>query len=83
MRFGFRRPGLLLWSVYGVLGALLLLAGAAYFFEAPAHPPGFAIDESSICYNAYTISQTGCDEYGQSWPLFFRAFGEYKNPTMH
>ena len=82
MRFGFRRPGLLLWSVYGVLGTLLLLAGAAYFFEVPAHPPGFAIDESSICYNAYTISQKGCDEYGQSWPLFFRAFGEYKNPTI-
>src|SRR3954464_2022425 len=82
MTFGFRRPDLLRWSVYAVLGALLLLAAAAYFIGVPAHPPGFSIDESSICYNAYTISQTGQDEYGQAWPLFFRAFGEYKSPTI-
>jgi hypothetical protein len=63
--------------------ALLLLATAAiYFVHVPDHPPGFSIDESSICYNAYTISQTGRDEDGVSWPLFFRAFGEYKNPTL-
>jgi hypothetical protein len=82
MRLGFRRSDLLLWSAYNLLGALLLLAVTAYFVAVPAHPPGFAIDESSICYNAYTISQSGCDEYGNPWPLFFRAFGEYKNPTV-
>jgi hypothetical protein len=64
--------------------ALLLLAGGAavYLWRVPTDPPGFYIDESSICYNAHTISQTGSDEYGIAWPLFFHAFGEYKNPTL-
>ena len=61
---------------------LLLTTAAVYFVHVPDHPPGFSIDESSICYNAYTVSQTGRDEDGVSWPLFFRAFGEYKNPTL-
>ncbi len=25
--------------------------------------------------------QTGRDEHGEAWPLYFRAFGDYKNPT--
>ncbi|MFN2623464.1 MAG: hypothetical protein ABR611_11520 [Chthoniobacterales bacterium] len=60
----------------------MLATAAIYFVHVPDHPPGFSIDESSICYNASTISQTGRDEDGVSWPLFFRAFGEYKNPTL-
>lgn len=58
-----------------VLAALLYLAGV------PGNPPGFHIDESSISYNAYTIAQSGRDEHGTPWPLFFRAFGDYKNPV--
>jgi hypothetical protein len=61
---------------------LVLATVALYFFRVPQDPPGFSIDESSISYNAYTVSQTGHDEYGIAWPLFFRAFGEYKNPTL-
>lgn len=58
-----------------------LLTVAAYFAEVPKNPPGFFVDESSIAYNAHLISLTGSDEPGQKWPLFFRAFGEYKSPT--
>jgi 4-amino-4-deoxy-L-arabinose transferase-like glycosyltransferase len=65
-----------------VLLAVFIAAAVLYFARVPDHPPGFYIDESSISYNAYTISQTGRDEYGNAWPLFFRAFGEYKNPTF-
>jgi hypothetical protein len=46
-----------------------------------ANPPGFHIDESSIAYNAHTVSLPGRDECGEAWPLYFRAFGDYKNPT--
>jgi 4-amino-4-deoxy-L-arabinose transferase-like glycosyltransferase len=63
-------------------GVLVALAAGLYFLRVPTDPPGFSIDESSICYNAWTISQTGQDEYGLTWPLFFRAFGEFKSPTM-
>jgi 4-amino-4-deoxy-L-arabinose transferase-like glycosyltransferase len=61
--------------------AACALALALYWADVPASPPGFYIDESSIAYNAHTIAQSGRDEYGTRWPLFFRAFGDYKNPT--
>jgi 4-amino-4-deoxy-L-arabinose transferase-like glycosyltransferase len=61
--------------------ALVLLAGFVYFARLTRNPAGFYIDESSIAYNAYTISQTARDEHGELLPLFFRAFGDYKNPT--
>src|ERR1044071_3888175 len=69
-------------SAQGLFLVLVVLAAGSYYWHVPRDPPGFSIDESSISYNAYTISQNGCDEYGKSWPLFFRAFGEYKNPTV-
>jgi 4-amino-4-deoxy-L-arabinose transferase-like glycosyltransferase len=64
-----------------LLIAFVLLAYALYAYGVPSRPPGFYTDESSIAYNAHAISQTGRDEYGAAFPLFFRAFGEYKNPT--
>src|SRR4051794_6925677 len=76
------RSVLLTRSLRGLLALLVVLAAGLYYWRVPGDPPGFSIDESSISYNAYTISQSGCDEYGNSWPLFFRAFGEYKNPTV-
>ena len=65
----------------------LLCAGVAialglYVAGVPGNPPGFFVDESSIAYNAYTISEHGVDEHGESWPLYFRAFGEHKNPVF-
>ena len=60
-----------------------LTTGAALLYVAgvPHNPPGFYIDESSIAYNAHTIAQSGVDEHGVAWPLYFRAFGDYKNPS--
>ena len=68
---------------YSIIAALTLaaLAVALYAAGAAHNPPGFYLDESSIAYNAHTVSQAGRDEYGVAWPLFFRAFGEYKNPV--
>ncbi len=37
-------------------------------------------DEMSLGYNAYSILKTGKDEWGKSFPLSFRAFGDYKLP---
>ena len=44
-------------------------------------PPGLYSDEASIGYNAWTIAHFGVDEHGASFPLFFQAFGEWKNPV--
>jgi len=63
------------------LFVITLFGSLIYFWAVPDHPPGFYIDESSIAYNAHLIAQTGTDEHGERWPLYFRAFGDYKNPT--
>ena len=58
-----------------------LLAGLAVrLIDLDKNPPGFFCDEASIGYNAYSLLTTGKDQWGTPFPLFFRAFGEYKNP---
>ncbi len=64
-----------------LVALLILSALALYLAGAPGNPPGFFVDESSIAYNAHLIARTGADEHGARWPLFFRAFGEYKSPV--
>ena len=44
-------------------------------------PSGLYADEASIGYNAWSIAHFGVDEHGASLPLFFQAFGEWKNPV--
>lgn len=43
-------------------------------------PLGIFNDEASIGLNASMIERFQTDEFGRPWPLFFEAFGEYKNP---
>src|SRR5205085_7212900 len=78
-----RASGLLRRRGAALLVLLLVAVGVALYFEGLRHnPPGFHLDESSIAYNAHTVSQTGRDEHGEAWPLYFRAFGEFKNPVL-
>lgn len=37
-------------------------------------------DEAAFGYNAYSIAQTGKDEYAISFPLRLKSFGDYKMP---
>jgi 4-amino-4-deoxy-L-arabinose transferase-like glycosyltransferase len=65
-----------------ILILVVLLGGVLLYTRAvTTNPAGFYFDESSIAYNAHLISQTGRDEHGEAWPLYFRAFGDYKNPV--
>ncbi|HEX7177499.1 MAG TPA: glycosyltransferase family 39 protein [Pyrinomonadaceae bacterium] len=72
-----RRPrgGALAWAALAGLGLVL------YLHSVPENPPGFFADESSIAYNAHLVARHGADEHGARFPLFFRAFGEYKSPV--
>jgi 4-amino-4-deoxy-L-arabinose transferase-like glycosyltransferase len=75
-------PKFLRRNIFVFAFSIVLVAGLfLYTRSLRTNPPGFFIDESSIAYNAYSISQTGRDEFGVAWPLYFRAFGEYKNPV--
>src|ERR1043166_5865084 len=68
---------------FQIIVLLVLIAGGALLYTPclTTNPAGFYIDESSIAYNAHSIAQTGRDEHGEAWPLYFRAFGDYKNPV--
>ncbi len=41
-------------------------------------PLGFTWDEAALGYNAYSLLLTGKDEHGQSFPIIFKSFGDYK-----
>lgn len=65
---------------------LLLILICALFLSTRLYkiaeiPVSVYWDEASIGYNAYSIIQTGKDEWGKTFPLHFRAFGEFKLPV--
>jgi hypothetical protein len=65
------------------IGALAVFAALVVIrnvVDLAGSPPGLYVDEASIGYNAWTIAHFGVDEHGIHLPLFFEAFGEYKNP---
>ena len=47
-------------------------------YQIESHPP-VDNDEFAIAYDAYSITQTGKDQWGVKMPLFFKSFGDYKN----
>lgn len=61
-----------------LLCLILLLALFLRVWQLDKNPPGLYWDEASIGYNAYSLVETGKDEYGQRWPLSFESFGEFK-----
>lgn len=60
---------------------ILILAATLRLTALDKFPPLLTQDEASIAYNAWSILQTGRDEWGSSWPLVFSAFGDAKQPV--
>lgn len=65
-----------------ILGLIIGLAFFLRFYKVTTSPPSLNWDETSIGYNAYSILKTGKDEWGESFPLNFRSYGEYKLPVQ-
>ncbi len=63
-----------------ILCLLTLLGGILRFWKLGSFPVAPNWDEVSHGVNAYSILLTGKDEWGVSFPLIFRAFGDYKLP---
>lgn len=64
-----------------LLFLIVLVAFLLRFYKLGEVPFGFNRDEASIGYNAYSILKTGKDEYGVSWPIYFKSVGDYKLPV--
>lgn len=65
---------------FPLLILIILLATYLRFNNLKNNPPGFYADEASVGYNAYTIYTSARDEHNNFLPVFFKAYGEYKNP---
>lgn len=57
---------------------VFLLAFFLRVYKLGEYPVGFLWDEAALGYNAYSILETGRDEYGKFLPIIFKSFGDYK-----
>ena len=70
-------------TIYFYLLTLIVLIGAVIRTVGIVNPEtGFYVDEAALGYNAKSLIETGTDEYGQSLPLAFRSFGDFKSPLF-
>ena len=61
-----------------MLVIIFLLAFVLRVYKISEYPAGLNADEAAIGYNAYSLLQTGKDEFGHSWPSTFQSFNDYK-----
>ncbi len=60
---------------------IVILAAFLRLYKLDSAPPSISWDEAAVGYNAWTIANYGKDEYGKSFPLVFRSFGDDKHPV--
>ena len=60
---------------------ILVLATLLRIINLSTNPPELNWDEVSMGYTAYSLMSTGHDEWGESWPILFRSYGEWKSPV--
>jgi len=64
-----------------ILIGVVFLAAFLRFYQLGINPPSLAWDEAALGYNAYSIGETGRDEFGRFLPYdYFASFGDYKPP---
>lgn len=56
---------------------IIVLAFLLRFWRLDTYP-AFNADEAALGYNAYSLIMTGKDEHGNSWPVHFRSFNDFK-----
>lgn len=63
-----------------ILVLIITLGSFLRLFNLSQIPAGISDDEASHGYNAYSLLLTGKDEWGKSYPIFFRESGNYASP---
>ncbi len=64
-----------------ILVIIVLFAAGLRFVKIAQIPPSLNWDEVSHGYNAYSILKSGRDEWDKSFPIIFKAYGDYKLPV--
>lgn len=68
-------------KIKALLISIILLAACLRFYSLGTNPPSLTWDEASWGYNAYTLGQTGRDEFGKFLPVtYLESFGDFKPP---
>ena len=61
--------------------AVLIISFIVRFFDLSSVPPSLNWDEVSYGYNAYSILETGRDEFSEKLPLYFQSLDDDKLPV--
>lgn len=65
---------------FALLSLIIIFSAFLRLGFINATPDSLDWDEVSIGYNAWSVSETGKDEYGNGFPVTFRSFDDYKPP---
>src|SRR3989338_6516297 len=69
-------------KVFILLILIIIVASALRLWQLGKVPSSPDWDEVALGYNAYSILQTGKDEYGKFLPIVLRSFDDYK-PALY
>ncbi len=75
----FANNGKLVWALFSIILVLGFFIRIVNIDKIPVSPDW---DEVALGYNAYSILQTGKDEYGKSFPIVLQSFDDYK-PALY
>lgn len=64
-----------------LLVVIIFLSLALRLYNLSGTPPSLNWDEISHGFNAYSLLKSGKDEWGKTFPIIFRAYGDYKLPV--
>lgn len=67
---------------YKLIILIVLVASVLRLWQLGNVPASPDWDEAALGYNAYSIMETGKDEYGRSFPIVLRSFDDYK-PALY
>lgn len=67
---------------YILIFLIIILSLFLRLYNIDSVPPSASLDEASIGYNAYSILNTGRDEYGYKFPILLRAYDDYR-PALY
>src|SRR3989344_3496317 len=65
-----------------LLTIIIVIASVLRLWQLGQVPISPDLDEAALGYNAYSILQTGRDEYGKFLPIVLRSFDDYK-PALY